>query len=172
MDLRFYGNGFIQVTLNPVTRMHIYSPDFDFKRVSNARIHDHKFFFVSQVLLGTLHHVIHEVVPTEDGPDGLYKVDESQPGEPLVYIQPCRVGNRRIDNVRVGEAYKFGGPGAFHDTFSEGEPSVTVMTKIRTVDGYRPNVVSLRNEEPDNAFGTQPTYEDMHKEVQRILALL
>lgn len=174
LDLRYHGNGFIQVVLNPVTRMHIYSPDFNPWLVENARVHDHSFYFVSQVLTGFL---IHSTFSVEAGPGvkdavhGLYHVDKKQENEPLVRLTSCSSKHIRNRIIHAGESYEFGGPGRFHDTWAE-VPTVSIMTKIATEREHTPRVVSLFDEEPDDAFSRQPEYEHMADEVHRILSMV
>jgi len=171
-DIRYHGNGFIQVVLNPVTRMHIYSPHFleDFPRVDNARIHDHKFTFTSQILLGRLINRTYNVW-APGGPHGYYRVDETQKDEPLVRICDCGLVDRSIEVYSAGESYDFGGPRNFHDAFAE-ELTVTVMTKTKVDLDHQARVVSINDVTPDNAFGSQPDYNDMRREVQRVMRIL
>lgn len=170
-DLRFHGNGFIQVVLNPVTRMHIYSPHFleNFPRVENARIHDHKFTFVSQVLYGRLHNMNYDMKP-DFGEHGLYRVDAET--NKLRRTGSCRSHWFGTDIIKAGESYEFGGPLKFHDTYAD-ELTVTVMTKTHAIDSYEPQVICINDEpNPDDAFGTQPEYGHLRREVQRVMRIL
>lgn len=168
---RFHGNGFIQVVLNPVTRMHIYDPDFEFKRVKNARIHDHAFDFTSQVLVGELLNERYDVWAPGAG-HGLYKVDKQQEGEPLVRICGCGMDHVFTDVIKAGYSYKHSGPRNFHDTLAH-EFTVTVMTKTGYHPDYSPRIVALDDApEPDDAFGTQPLPNQMRASIQKAFRML
>jgi len=175
-EARFHGNGFIQVPLNKVTRMHIYDPDFKFKRVENARIHDHQFTFESTILVGRLFHTVYDVRrQTEDEePHGLYMVDEDAEDGPLVKIDMCGLYNEKTEVYSEGQNYRFGGAQSFHDSWSE-EFTITVMTKVAFEprrSEYYPWVVALNDEVPDNAFGSQPSIKRMRPVIQKAFRML
>lgn len=171
---RFHGNGFIQVPLNDLTRMHIFDPDFEWDRVENARIHDHRFWFTSKVLVGRIFHRTYNIERLEGGDHGLYTVDSSQEGEPLIRVASCDVYENLTQVISEGDSYKFGGSSNFHDTFAE-EFTVTIMTKTAFEpkrSEYDPWVVALGDEKPDNAFDNQPRPCHMRESVQKAWRML
>ncbi len=172
MNIRFHGNGFIQVMLNSTTRLHIWSPKFPAIRVDNARIHDHRFWFRSKVLLGELHHKTYSVRQDNlSGDHGLYRTDSHSKVVPLKKIGRCDVVQSSLDIYRVGDEYKFGGPGRYHTTDAT-RLTVTIMTKFRTDSTYFAHVVALRDEEPDQAFDNQPDQNLIKDEVVRVWEML
>ena len=172
---RWHGNGFIQVYLNPVTRLHIWSPEFPATRVVNAQIHDHRFTFTSKILMGELHNVVYACTPYEKGEHMLSEVycggyDKTKEPKPLHRIVMQRI---EPEVYKPGDVYEFGGSGNFHETKCHGL-TVTVMTKTAVDDTVWANVVSRYPEEPDHAFDPDktPSEEDMLEEVARVTALL
>ncbi len=167
-DLRFHGNGFIQVVLNPVTRMHIYSPNF-LPTVQNARVHDHKFSFVSHVLYGRLHNMNYDM-ERDFGAHGLYRVDAET--DKLRRTGTCRLHHFGTDIINAGESYTWGGPLQFHDALSD-ELTVTVMTKTGVHEEYEPQVICINDDpDPQDAFGCQPDYKSMRNEVKRVMRII
>jgi len=169
MDVRFHGNGFIQVYLNSVTRMHIWSPKFPATRVVNAQIHDHRFWFRSKVLLGELFHKEYTVDLDEEGRHGLYRTHGHSKVAPLERVGRCDVVQSVLDIYTTGDEYDFGGPGKYHET-NANHLTVTVMSKVKTDPTYFAHIVALNDLEPDHAFGNQPDRELLVIEVQRALA--
>ncbi len=172
MDIRFHGNGFIQVYLNSVTRLHIWTSRLqEYERVQNARIHDHRFWFKSRVLLGKLWHKTYVVEKNNTGKHGLYQTSAHSKVAPLEKIGRCDVVQAGIESYLPGEEYEFGGPGDFHESGAL-RTTVTVMTKIKTDPAYHSRMVALNDEEPDHAFSDQPPEELLREEVLRILPLI
>lgn len=171
---RYHGNGFIQVSLNPTTRVHIYVPDLprEFKRVANARIHDHAFEFVSTVLVGYLRHTKYSVRPGVKGDHGFWMVDKEAQGEPLTKVGYCDCTMKKHSGIMAGGSYKFGGPLNFHDTWAD-EFTVTVMSKVGHTYLYSPKIVGLHDPvKLDDAFSDQPPVEMMNEYMRKALALV
>lgn len=169
MDVRFHGNGFIQVYLNSVTRLHIWSPKFPATRVKNAQIHDHRFWFRSKVLFGELLHKEYVVSLNIRGEHGLYKTHGHSKVAPLERIGRCDVVQSKLDTYPAGEEYDFGGPGKYHET-NANHLTVTIMTKVKSDPTYFAHIVALDDHEPDHAFAKQPERELLVAEVQQALA--
>lgn len=167
MKIRFHGNGFIQVELNSLTRLHMWSPNFPATRVKNAQIHDHRFWFSSRVLMGKLHHDTYAVEIDEGCPHGLYQTHGHSKVAPLEKINNCAV--RRIARAIFceGDDYEFGGPGMFHETYAE-ETTVTVITKTKVEPGYHARIVAINDHSPDHAFENQPDDQKLRAEVEKI----
>ena len=172
MDIRFHGNGFIQVYLNSHTRLHVWSPAFPATRVQNAQIHDHRFWFCSKVLLGALYHQEYEVYLDGTGKHGLYQTAEHSKVAPLERIGKCSISERGLSIYYAGDEYYFGGPDKYHHTFAN-ELTVTLMTKLSSAPDYNARMVALNDETPDHAFENQPDTRALRAELNRaILALL
>jgi len=171
MDVRFHGNGFIQVYLNAVTRLHVWSPHFPATRVANAQIHDHRFWFKSKVLYGELYHKEHRITMNEEGHHGLYRTHGHSKVAPLERVGRCEIEQVTLDSYFAGDEYDFGGPGKYHET-SANHLTVTVMTKVKSDPTYFAHIVALGDEEPDHAFENQPDQSKMRAEVIRALALV
>ena len=176
---RFHGNGFIQVYLNELTRMHIWSPAFPATRVVNAQIHDHRFWFTSKILLGAIMHEEYDVSTEYDKccagvsrfPHGLYETEGHSKVQPLAKVNTCRVELTGTFLYRAGDTYNFGGPGHYHKTIAhEGLLTVSIMTKVDPE--YHSRIVALNDEEPDHAFGNQPGENALRAEVLRVFKLL
>lgn len=64
--LYWFGLGFIQIKINDVYRVHIYTDKLP--RTSNIEeIHNHRYHFVSRILKGTLEQTLYDVVKDEKG---------------------------------------------------------------------------------------------------------
>ena len=157
--------------------MHIYSPHFleEFPRVKNARIYDHSFTFVSQVLYGNLIQKTYGVFAPggKDSPHDLYKVERST--NKLVRLCSCDFDWVKSKTYIAGSNYQFGGPRNYHDAYAN-ELTVTVMTKLDSDADHEARVVSLNtrfnDEEPDDAFDRQPDRDEMCREVKRVIRIL
>ncbi len=189
LEPRFHGNGFIQVYLNDVTRLHIWSPEFPATRVQNAQIHDHRFYLRSKVLLGELKHTVHRIAtphfnqPEMKGQDspfykhGLWQqgAKRSDKSTPLEKIGICSIVDSMTFRYRAGTNYGFGGPGQFHETHpADGQLTVTVMTKVIEpgAEDYLAKIVCLGDEDVDHAFENQPPEYLLRAEVRRVMELL
>ena len=171
MDIRFHGNGFIQVYLNSVTRLHIWSPKFPATRVMNAQIHDHRFWFRSKVLYGELFHKEYQITLDEEGEHGLYKTHGHEKVAPLERVGRCSIRQSSLDIYGPDDEYDFGGPGKYHET-NANHLTVTVMSKVKSDPTYFAHIVALQDQEPDHAFEHQPPEEDMREEIKRALSLV
>jgi len=169
---RFHGNGFIQVYLNELTRLHIWSQDLPATRVQNARIHDHRFTFISQVLLGALIDVRYAVKIGTDCEHTLYQQGPtfSDKSSPLEYYGECDIEKISERRIVAGESYGVGGPSCFHDTIpADGRLTVSVMTKTATLEGYRARIVSLEKKPIEHAFENQPDAALLKRHVKMAL---
>ena len=168
---RFHGNGFVQLYLNAATRLHIWSPEFPATRVQNAQIHDHRFWFVSKILLGTLYHQEYEVYLDPTGTHGLHQTSAHSKVALLERIGRCSIQERALKIYYAGDEYYFGGPDKFHHTWAN-ELTVTVMTKLSSIADYNARMVALNDEAPDHAFENQPSEEALWHEVRRVINLI
>ena len=176
MHPRWHGNGFVQVYLNPMTRLHIWNPELPATRVVNAQIHDHKFKFVSRILIGELLHRTWEV---HTAPDGLYRRSRLYCGThdrtrgPTVIDNHVDLKHLHDWRFKKGETYEFGGPNFYHETICD-EYTVTVMTKTEQWKDHYPTAVTMWDELPDHAFApaTAVPEEILWKEVRAALRMI
>ena len=153
---RVHGNGFLQLDLNQGSRLHVWGHrDLPRQRVDTG-IHDHRFGFVSTVLVGRVVNAnwltieTSEAVPTHkiytavvDSPQS-HNTTLSDSGERVhVYIENAQI-------VLRGEKYRMY-PGMFHETFTD-RPSATIMQKTTHLVGHSPRVLVPLGQEPDNEF--------------------
>ena len=171
----FNGTGFIKVYLNPVTRLHIFSPNFP-PTVRNSRIHDHMFKFTSQVLIGEMEHTEWLFDPV---PNGTHKQFKCYCGTDKREDPPSSIRYRgnievfRKHTYKAGDHYTFGGPGKYHEIACS-ELAVSVVTRTLEYTSYRPKLLVPYGEEPDHAFDPKdkPSVDEMRKEVTRVMMLL
>jgi len=143
-------NGFIQYPLTPdgSLRLHVW-PDVPItKQASSSPIHDHRFGFVSTILLGTLDHIVYIPYRSPRGPYQLANVVRGRLVIPDEHYYSVRVDEHLI--VRTGEVYGFL-PKRFHDSRGRGL-TVTLMEKTKTIHDHTVRVLTHREEPPDNAF--------------------
>lgn len=156
---RVHGNGFIQLDLEPGTRLHVWGHRNLPRQTVDTGIHDHKFGFRSTAIVGR---VVNILWTTIDYPE------ETYPGVASHKVYVPRGSSIKSENttlsdsgervkaypassrtVLIGEAY-YMEPRAFHETISD-RPSATIMTK-----GYEvPHVARIlvpMGQEPDNDF--------------------
>jgi hypothetical protein len=172
----FNGTGFIKVYLNPVTRLHIWSPKIP-PTVNNSKIHDHRFRYVSQILIGEMEHT--EWLFRQDG-KGSHQMytcfchTDDREAKPAKILQAR--GNIEVwrkNTYKVGDHYEFGGPGRYHEIFCH-DLTVAVMTRTYEEANYQPRMIAPYGEEPEHAFDTSkhPTVRKMKTEVNKVLRML
>ena len=148
---RVHGNGFIQVDLDPIRRLHVWHPDLP-RQVVDTQIHDHRFSFVSTVVVGRLGHFTYQVEADPQGPYHLY-VPEAREGEDTKLERrsdECfRADNLEVQWIPAGEAYYFWAE-QFHET-KVNALAVTLLEKI-SIYNVQPRVLCPVGQEPDNAF--------------------
>lgn len=156
---RVHGNGFIQLDLDPTTRLHVWGhPDIPRQSITSA-IHDHVFDFRSEVLVGELHNYRYNVVADRDGVFRVYRPRVRQ-GEDTILVaddEPNRVHAHQseIEVVPAGDAYSME-RGQFHETVVNA-PTITLMRKNgktlgQNPNGARPRVLVPFEFQPDNNF--------------------
>ena len=168
---RFHGNGFVQLYLDDVNRLHVYHPDLVAVRVANARIHDHRWTFHSKVLIGTLGHQTYDIVPTDFGRWSAKEV----PGASNKEVPLQEVPNSRCEiyltghyDIVAGSSYVFS-----RRNFHKSHHSGITMTFIekRCDDGNPARVISPYGEVPDHAFAVQPPEQDLWTAIKDAFAL-
>lgn len=134
--ITLHGLGFLQIKLGGNQRLHVWHPELPRRRCfEHSQIHDHRFAFVSRVLVGTQNNVVYA--------DS--KPDIGRPPTHLSYLhegERTRFGNRPWipdtllclsafyrEQIRSGDEYHMP-PYVFHSTHPEGDGRVaTLMTK-------------------------------------------
>lgn len=148
MSTVLHPNGFIQHDLSPGVRLHIWSPDLPQAQKVYTPIHDHAFWFESQVMIGKLVHKRYKLMPLPGATHRVYAV------EGALLVPTDEVGFAyltKVDTLLAGETYEFGGPGKYHVTEGEGL-TVTVMRKTHSASFSTPRVLVPKHQEPDNDF--------------------
>lgn len=81
--IHYFGLGFIQLKVDKTTRLHFYTPDLP-AIVSEEDIHNHRYNFKSEIIYGSLHTALYEVVPgdTHVMEDESCQVGTKPTGEP------------------------------------------------------------------------------------------
>lgn len=173
---RFNGAGFIKVYLNPATRLHIWSPKFP-PTIGNSRIHDHKFDYTSQILIGKMRHQEWVTKTSEYPTHQIFETfcSTTKRGNPpqLVSSYRCRINMVRESIYCPGDSYFFGAPNYYHEIICD-EFTVAVMTRKKEYHWHMPRVIVPIGEEPDHAFDTSkhPSVEDMKETVNQALEML
>ncbi len=168
-DVRLHPNGFIQISMSDGTRLHIWDPDLPVKAQKiNTQIHDHRFSFVSEVLLGEITNVVYE---PDMGDDVVEDAEEYRAYD--IYVTKTRhgedtmlerigdeiaMGVNRRQKVPRGTRYRFDF-GQFHETAYDAL-CITRMTKIHNEPLWRPRVLCLKDRRPDNDFNRYQYSED------------
>ncbi len=153
--MRWHGNGFVQIPLNDLTRLHIWDPRFEPYQVGNALIHDHRFTFTSRVLFGTLQNVEYQAIPIPAGLYRLWKVSHDDQGGKDTAPTPLeivRLEEVKSEVITRGMSYTSGGPGVFHKSVPAACMVATVMTKTWVGEHYSAKIVAPVGEAPDHAY--------------------
>ncbi len=148
---RLHGNGFIQLDLDKGQRLHVWSDSLPQAQRIKTRVHDHKFGFHSEVILGTLLNFSYGFVPHHSGTMRVYS-PVPRKGEDT-RLEPTDVRGMLVasgnKSIPMGSSYDF--PlGAFHDTGWYGL-TATIMTKTDECDVLA-RVLCSTDLEPDNDF--------------------
>lgn len=162
---RVHGNGFLQIDLDEKSRLHIWGhPDIPRQDVNTA-IHDHRFSFVSTVLVGRLTHARYNLARVwEKGVDPTHHIYEAHARneedtilERKPFISGRPAGERAatplkpdVEFINAGESYLLEAK-QFHETFSE-QLTITKMTKTEVFDDHVGRVLVPKDVEPDNEF--------------------
>lgn len=152
---RFHGNGFVQVYLSPTKRLDIWHPDLPALPTAGG-IHDHRFSFVSDVLLGELYHDVYDVKLVDARELELFRVDCGIPAQepfvfsmaPPVLLSGCSAELLRRFTFPKGASYAFE-RGQYHETrVPAGRITATLITKAEEDRGHHSKVVRARADGP------------------------
>jgi hypothetical protein len=156
-NARIHGNGFIQVDLDDMHRLHVWDHRIPRQRTDSS-IHNHRFGFESTVLKGTLVQIplyttVYGRHRAKLGTHVLYEA-RSTGGEETTLVRSgytAKFSPVTTLFVHEGDGYRMR-PGDFHATFHMGT-TVTLMRKLRVVDSaLQPTVAVRKGERPDNSW--------------------
>ena len=158
--ISLHGLGFIQVKLTNNQRLHIWHPDLPRRFCyEDSNIHDHRFGFISEVMLGTQRNQYHRVVPSSSECTHSGYLHEGKRtsfgNRPWMHDFDAHIAPvGELTEIPAGRSY-FVSPYIYHSTPNEGIV-ITKMTK--TVEhntqgahslcklGVRPDVDFDRNQ--------------------------
>ncbi len=164
--LRVHGNGFIQIDLEPGLRFHVWDESIP-RQAIQTPIHDHRFSFISRILMGELINISYEAIPIPPEPQA------SREGgwylKPVAHRLHTPVPGDREDTKLVpvdeseyfmevqsrgsyleGQEYSFEARD-FHETQHQGL-TATLMRKTSEIPDHRVRVACPVDLEPDNIF--------------------
>lgn len=156
---RVHPNGFIQLDLDAVHRLHIWHPRLPYRQKTYHTVHDHVFGFTSQVFSGRIVNIWYKLIRDDlRGTHYMAQAECSTAEETRLVGTPrpdfYRLGYSDAKVVQPGEQYSFGAF-LFHEILF-GEPSLTIIRKdgLTAAQGnsQKPTVMVPRGVEPDNDF--------------------
>ena len=170
MKLRWHGNGFIQVHLSDLERIHIWSRRFQ-PTVKNAQIHDHRWGFVSRVLYGTLENAIYNLDYSEKGAYKIWMCKHGAEKDQGLSLDGCAdLTFQAREVIKKGDTYEMHAA-TFHRSTPLTPLVVTHMVRSETFPHKTARVGCLRDEEPDIAYGKiTPPQSEMAEEVIWVLS--
>lgn len=141
-------NGFIQLQLDAVLRLHVWPDGPIVKQRTDSPIHDHRFDISSMVLKGRLVHTEYELV--DRGEDGPYHVHRVEQGRLVPSSRYVSAHVRDKFELTAGSVYSFAAL-RFHT--SEGvDLTATLMRKTGQSEDVPARVLCPRGQVPDNDF--------------------
>jgi len=124
--IHFFGLGFIQVKLNDSVRYHFYCPDLP--QFTDSP-HDHRYWFVSTVLRGSLRNKIWEIDPSEGGRPKIQRYDSCGSGEAPPRLT-CEVQAKVRTEFVVQEGSQYFIPAdVFHQVMAVSLPCITMIQR-------------------------------------------
>lgn len=153
---RVHPNGFIQLDLDAVHRLHVWHPRLPYRQKTYHPVHNHVFGFTSEVFSGRLVNVQYGVAV--DDLLGTHYMAQAEcigeeesilAGAPRTFFY--RLVQQGATAVQPGEQYRF--PALkFHEILFN-EPTLTIIRKdARSRYVRKPTVMVPRGVEPDNSF--------------------
>jgi len=162
-QITLHGLGFLQVILPGDQRLHVWHPDLPRRSCfESSSIHDHRFGFVSKVLIGTqVNQLYREIHNSEKVTHWSYLHEGERTkfgNRPWLKVYPClleKVGEPRI--ILPGESYEMN-PYMLHSTQCE-DITVTLMTKTHSENVGAHSYCKV-NVKPDEDFDRKQWSED------------
>jgi hypothetical protein len=130
----WFGLGFIQLKLTDDTRMHFWHPEYR-QNVPLEELHNHRYDFHSEVLLGRITHEVHDVWEAQNDGDCLLVQVSCDPDKPAPF-QPrieCRTKQTGSYTMGCGSCYDFPHFG-FHRVITP--MAATLLTRGPVVKEY------------------------------------
>lgn len=164
---RIHGNGFIQLDVSD-QRLHIWHPNLPRQEVP-TQIHNHRFGFVSQVLLGRQLNICYDVWYQNELKAGTHLVYQVQTreGEDTILVPMadlyCTINIRYSQVIPQGYAYQFS-PLDYHES-APLEHTATLMTKTISINEFNPTILCRKDQEPDNNFQRYEQPQDLIWEI-------
>jgi hypothetical protein len=152
---RIHGNGFLQLDLEDGQRLHIWGhPDLPRQKVDTG-IHNHRFNFRSEVIIGRIINAIYDPQKITDAPTHALYQPVTRDGEDTVLEAvgaafKVRLFPPHLQLIQKGSRYSMEGF-RYHESFTD-RPSATIMTKTNPNNGLLPRVLVPLGVEPDNDF--------------------
>lgn len=159
---RVHANGFIQIDITPVVRLHVWGDVRIPRQVVATPIHNHAFGFTSRVLAGTLNHRTYRVEPSVASGQHLYRphVARVRHGEDTILLPTGSVvtivaeASQYIAPGESADAVYSMEPGEFHKTVPLGSAVSVIVKRGRTLSqgGSSPTVLVPVDVTPSNEF--------------------
>lgn len=174
--ISLHGLGFIQVQLEGNQRLHVWHPDLPRRKCfEHSAIHDHRFSFRSQVLVGAMVNQAYAVAGNRPTPHGRYMTylhegpRTANGGRPWTPDGRIDLVTANVAEIRAGGSYVMPNY-IFHQTVPLGDGRVaTLMTKLDEGDAGAHSTCSF-GVEPDTDFDRfQVSDEDLWKVVAEVL---
>ena len=150
---RQHGNGFFQLDLYNGYRIHVWDPDAPSPQQPATPIHDHRFSFRSQVLIGVQGNLVYEVSSHSETPT--HRVYTAVPDDrensklvPTGLFETLALHYQQT--IRPGQEYTLK-MGQFHET-PNGGYVVTLLKKTRVDPQRSPRVLCPIDKTPDHEF--------------------
>lgn len=170
-SITLHGLGFLQVKLPDKARLHVWHPDLPRRKCfAHSSIHDHRFGFISRVLVGTQVNKVYRVWPVNIGGTHISYLHEGPRTEfgnrPWIQDEMLIVELDYEQHIGPGDDY-FMQPFVYHATEAGGDGRVaTLMTK--TIERSRgAHSLCAAGVEPDADFDRKQWPEDRLWEIVR-----
>ncbi len=157
---RVHPNGFIQLDLDAVHRLHVWHPRLPYRQKTFHTVHDHVFGFTSEIFSGRIVNIEYDVIRNDlHGTHYMAQAECISPNESILVgaPQPFHYQLKECNTIVVqpGDQYEFKAF-RFHEILF-GEPSLTIIRKdgLTTAaqgNSQKPTVMIPRGVEPDNEF--------------------
>ncbi|MBL4835771.1 MAG: hypothetical protein JKY26_17610 [Pseudomonas sp.] len=153
--ITLHGLGFIQVQLEADQRLHVWHPELPRRSCfEHSAIHNHRFNFVSKVLVGTQINIDYAVTKDPDGSHIRYLHEgprTANGGRPWVNDGFVHINQVRINDIPAGSEY-FIWAHHFHRTEPGGSGKVATLMKKCGESDNGAHSLCLAGYEPDADF--------------------
>ncbi len=155
---RVHPNGFIQLDVDPSTRIHVWHPDIPYRQQTYHTVHDHAFAFRSFVLCGQMTSFQYDAETKPDGRFQIWRADGFGVKESRLELAAPRrydLHPVKVDVAWDGQSY-FMPDGVLHQSLVD-RPTCTIIYKEgQAISGRTPRggprVMVPVGMEPDNDF--------------------